>query len=606
MALVVLTGVLSCQPSMGKGLATIQSLIDTAYHNNLPSVTVPSGTYTLSDPSGEGASGALLRFRNLDRKFTIDMTGVKLIVADRLDTAVLFEGCSNVTLQGATLQRAISPTSQGTVVNIDPDRKYIDIQIHTGYPTNYNDRFMERQTIPVVDFFAPKTRLLVVGSRDATCPSSVVSLGNDRLRITFPGPIPGPLAVGEYAAWRGYVTRDVDLIGCAHMTISHVTVRGGAGFAFHEINGDGANTYANDTITFPPKPTGATISPLLSMAADGLHSSCVKVGPEVKNCSFEGMNDDPINIHGVYAALGAVENAMTLDIALPWGSVPLRAGDTLDFVDENCAYAGSTKVALVQDVPNYNFTGSYPVGVPGFSPGHTFWKHVIIDTPAPSNAKCGWLIGNRNAQGNGFRIEHCTFRNTRGRVLIKADGAIDGCTLQNMGGSLQVEPEFNANESGYVTHLAITNNTIDRVGVFFGEWYAAIGALSISAIETRVPGTFVPFPGGFRNIEVKGNTFVRNVGVNIEITSARDVSITNNRFEYAMDTPIDSHNNYGVAPYALIWVTQSEGIHLAGNLIDYPRSSRNVVVKATDTAKVEGAAIGKGIKYVAQRGGLHQ
>ncbi|HEY3332094.1 MAG TPA: hypothetical protein VGK19_18845 [Capsulimonadaceae bacterium] len=577
----------------GDDLATLQNMIDSAYAQGKPSVRIPAQSYLLTDPKGEGASRSLLNLRNMTRKFTIDMRGVKIVANDRIDTVVNIENSSNLTISGATIERAISPTSQGTVVGIAPDRSYVDVKVHSGYPTNLNDRFFPK--VPVVNFFVPETGLIVADSRDASSPTEVTLIERGVLRFKYPLPIPGVLELGQYAAWRGVVSREVDLIDSSNISVTDTTVQGGAGFAFHEILGAGGNRYIRDTVTYPAAPAGAAVKPLLSMAADAFHSSCVKVGPSVVNCTFRGMDDDPINIHGVYFLLGKIVDATTIDADLPWPRLPIHVGDNIDFLDENRAFAGTAVIKSIESLPSYRYDGTFPHDINDFKQSAPVWKRITFTSPLPVAAKSGWLLGNRDAQGNGFEIRNCTFSESRGRLLIKANGIVSGCKLVDMGGVFDVLPEINCNESGYVTDLLIENNEIRNVGLSHLDLSAGAGALTIAQFATDGSPNYVRRPGGFRHIIVRRNRFIGNGGLNLLITSAKDIDIVDNIFDKPMNRSSTPGRNYRVPANTLVYVKHADNVAFRNNKVTSPGQYMHSVVAMDDAQSVVGADTGIGV-----------
>ena len=121
--------------------------------------------------------------------------------------------------------------------------------------------------------------------------------------------------------------------GCEKINIDGLTILGGTGFCVHEDGGEGDSRYAY-TLTYPPKPDGATAAPLIASNADAFHSGGVRRGPTLENCSFEGMCDDGIPIHGYYGLVVERQDAgKTLLMAGPWDRSFFRAGDPIRVLD---------------------------------------------------------------------------------------------------------------------------------------------------------------------------------------------------------------------------------------------------------------------------------
>jgi hypothetical protein len=60
----------------------------------------------------------------------------------------------------------------------------------------------------------------------------------------------------------------------------------------------GGNTFARLRLTYPRRPAGASVDPVLSASADAFHIAGVPIGPTVVDSLLEGHNDDGIAIHG--------------------------------------------------------------------------------------------------------------------------------------------------------------------------------------------------------------------------------------------------------------------------------------------------------------------
>jgi hypothetical protein len=181
----------------------------------------------------------------------------------------------------------------------------------------------------------------------------------------------------------------------------------------------------------------------------------------------------------------------------------------------------------------------------------------------------GWSAGTSlyspERQGNGF-----IFRNNRvhspGRILIKAgDGLVEGNTL-TAPHSLVVCPEVPNVAAAGIRKLTIRKNTIVESGYFCpASWSTQAGAISITCSAPK--NTLRP-PGTFEKIVIEDNTLKSISGVNLVVTSSRDVTIRNNRFEDANSV---SENNtgaqYGIDHNAVVWLESCDAVVLDGNVI---------------------------------------
>ena len=566
---------------------SIQRGIDEAYGEGLHRIVIPAGTYRLSaDPR----SGLHLRFLQM-KDFEIDATGATLVFTTRDKNSIRFDHCENVTFRGATLLRDPIPFSQGRVIAISPDGKAIDVQVSQGYPADFDDkRFFPK--IDSIHAYNPQTRQW---QDEDYAASEIERLGPDSFR--FHGKRVASAegwAPGAAVTWRGRGAPDVELRECQGMKIVGVTIMNGSGFCVFEHGGAGGNYYSY-TVTYGPKPDGATEEPLLASNADAFHSDQVRKGPTLEDCHFEGMNDDGIPIHGAYAlAISSEGSDAIFQVRYP----PFcRAGDHLRLYDERGAAAGEATVVSVEPL-----SGDQPV-LPAPPKALRLFqdiaapKYLKLTLDHPTGAKFGWLVANADAMGNGFVIRRCTVRNNRARgMLIKAsDGLIEDCTVEGSSiAGIAIVPEMGWwNESDYARNIIVRRNTIRSVGYWKNPGNSQAGAVTVAAFEY---GHFVPLPGGHRNIVIEDNTFENDDGPNILVSSAQGVVIRNNRFIHPLWNSNGHGKNLGVDPNALIWLTECSGIDLSGNVVSDPGPCLKVLVGLVPTASGTGLDNGVVIK----------
>ena len=321
---------------------SIQRALDEAAREHLSRVVVPPGTYRLAAGNG----GVHLHCRQL-KNCAIEAAGAILIFTTGKKGAILFDHCENVTFRGATLLRDPIPFSQGKITSLGADGTSCDVAVSNGYP------------MPTDENFGPNGLVLnLYRASDRQWQSEffgkIEKSGNhsfrfhaNRLLDESAGWIPRAAI-----AWRGPGSPDLNLSACRGMKILGVTVENGAGFCFFEHDGQGGNDYNNCTVTYGPKPQGATEEPLLSSDADAFHSAGMRQGPTLENCLFEGMNDDGIAVHGHSALVEEAEgNRVIVDTRDP---SPSENGDRVRFVDESTALAGEAKIVGQNNLASYH------------------------------------------------------------------------------------------------------------------------------------------------------------------------------------------------------------------------------------------------------------
>lgn len=535
----------------------LMSAIMHAYRSGSGQIVIPHGVYKLPEPRG----GFYLSFKEM-KNFRIVGKGVTLLRTDPTKGGILFDHCSNVTLEGFTLRCDPLPYTQGRVIAVDPAGGYIDLQLCQGFPSL--GIIGEFAPSGFGDLFNPKTRRIVGGTPDVGY-DRVNSLGSGRYRLFSNGHVSATWR-GDIMAIRGIWHPDVQLLGCNRMVIKSVTVEAGTGFCFCEGGGDGRNQYIDDDVTYPPKPLGANVRPMLSADADGFHSGFypigVRHGPTLIGCRFEGMDDDGIAIHGAYLRVQNIHGKRIV-IQSDDGEF-VRQGDTLKFYNPKGGYLGEARVARIAIAKSYK-----PRRQSKFTPyGHASQFYRAYLSQSVPDAVFADYISDVDRDGSGFTIRNCTVKNNRARgMLIKADNGIiedntvDGSSMEG----IVVAPELNWNEAGCSCNLLIEGNTIENVGdANCGPAYMA-GAISIVAAPQV--GNFCVGSIGHNGIVIVNNRLVDNSGLNLLLVDVGNGLVADNLFSHSM---YKSHGGSIFCRSTLIWIQDSRNILLAGNSLVNP------------------------------------
>jgi hypothetical protein len=557
--------------------SSVQKGIQAAIDAGCKGVVVPAGTYALPVLAGNWHLG----FSNV-KDFEIYAKGVSFMLTDATKGGIQFWNCTNVSLIGALFQHVNPPFTQGTIEAIASDGTSYDVQVHAGYYP-YDDS-VHIPSQPVGYIFDPATRQWKAGTGDGYS-TSVEKLPSGLFRIHWPsnmGPPSVPVAVGDYLVSRGNGSTDIYVGGSGGMTITQVTVKNAGGFVAHDDGGPGGNYYSY-TVTYGPVPSGGTEAPLVASNADAFHSSGTRVGPTVEGCSFEGMPDDGIPIHGAYCLVSAAAGS-TLTLT---STCSLQAGDPVRFYDANGNAMGTASAQSVTALPNYSTAKmSHWNGFSNLSKD-SFLQVVVDHTPAQEPA-FDWLVANPAANGAGYVVRHNVIRNHRARgMLLKADNGlvednvIDGSTIAG----IVVSPEAWWNEADYSHNVTIRNNTIQHTGyatVYPGTGQA--GALTLTGDATSTPG--------HQGITIEGNTFQNQDGLNLLIDLAATVHIDDNRFVHDQyDASTRGSSSYD--PTALVWVSRSNDVTFSGNTVSQRGAQGNAVVHVASTASsITGATSG--------------
>lgn len=521
-------------------------------------ITIAPGTYRLAP---EAAQNVIWTLQNL-RDVEIVADGVTLICTN-LTRALQIQNCQNLTLQGLTIDYDPLPFTQGTVIAAAPDKSWIDIQIHAGYP---------RQPYGRIDIVDPQTRFRKHGMPFLWGTTAAMS-APDVVRITLPN-IANAAAIGDLASLstgpdraHGGIDHALEINNCSATTLRDVTLHSAPGMGILEANGEGGARYLNCQIVRGPKPVGATQERLLTTSWDAMQSKTIRRGPLVENCTIEDAGDDSWSVQSSdYLVVKSEGKNLVLASRDEWTD-GVQNGDRLQLAND------APTATILQSRVVYRDKADLDADVRQKlqdTPPYSLWSvsrkcfAVILQDDSPFQV--GDSVFDSDRQGNGF-----IFRNNRihspGRVLIKAgNGLIEGNNL-NSCHALVVCPELPVEAAAGMANLTIRNNHISGSGYFCpAPWSSQAGALSIIAGakngELRAAGIY-------RNLVIENNTFEDIQGPNLVLSSARDVSIRGNRFVNAQHSaPNNTGANFHIAPDSVLWLSQAKNVTLENNVVE--------------------------------------
>jgi len=240
--------------------STVQKAITATVRAGRSELVIPPGVYRIPPlPTGTGPDAWHLVVENA-KNLKIKAVGVTLVFTDRTRASLMFKHCENVTFEGATLTRETLAFSQGRIEAISSVNGTVDVRIANGYPADIDNKTLFPHLWMHV--FSPTTRLWKTEVRAGT-PPVMEKLEPDlfRVRSVTLNNSGVPIEAGDLVAWRGEVFSDIRVFECANMKFTAVTVKGGAGFAFHEMGGDGGNYYEKCGVMCGPRgPMDSTVT----------------------------------------------------------------------------------------------------------------------------------------------------------------------------------------------------------------------------------------------------------------------------------------------------------------------------------------------------------
>ena len=506
-----------------KNPAGIAQAVQAAYDGGARRIVIKPGVYLLPN-----VGHSTFQWEGW-KDVTLSAYGVTLILTDLAWNHNLFDlrHCADVTIQGGTLSQNQITSYQGRVVAVGtgPDGKATcDWRPDRGYPVPPADARKFPGTANVVD---AHTRRLKVGNGDfGDLPMESVRNGTYRLRFTQ---TVLPFGVGDWLVGRyGDAPFKAFLDGSRNCTIKDVTMMRN-GFANVREDGGGGNRILHCIWALGPRPAGATENPLVTNAADGLHSTGANPGPDIENCIFQGvLLDDCLAIHGSFQTIKSVDGpALTVEN----GNAALKVGDPARISDQK-GFFGEAIVTALKDNGDKTTT-------------------VMLDKDlgVPAGAK----LSNPHADGAGYKIIGCHLGNTRSRgILAKSDnGLIQGNVIEGCGmAAISLGPEYYWNEADYVQNVVVEGNVLRENG---GATYGG------AAILVHGDGAM-----GNKNIVIQNNRLFSNYQGDMQIEWAESMTISGNVLVGATRWP------EGMALQSPISLANCRGVALRGNIVHNP------------------------------------
>lgn len=464
-----------------------------------------------SDPQPSRAYGILAE--NL-ADVTLDGAGSQLVFHGT-QTAIGLAFCTNVTLRGFSLDWQRPELSQGTVLESGPD--FVVVKMHPDTPAAVQDGrlvfpgegWVQRGASTME--FDPRTGGPAYQRADLPRVGAATELSPGVFRLeTKAG-----YRVGHVVLFRhGARTHSLMLIHrCTNTVLERVDAYASCGLGFLVQHSDSARF---TDVRFIPKPGSGR---LFSSRDDGLQVSGCRGLIEVNRCVFEGMMDDPINVHGTYLPVTGRADDRTLrcrfghgqSVGQAWWADP---GDRVEYVFRNSVLSHGTNAVrafrLLSDLE----------------------AEIVLAEPVPAEVGPGWVLENMSAHPS-VHIRNSRFGNQRARGVLFTTPrpvVVEHNTFYTSGSAVLINGDANGwFESGAVADAVIRGNTFlncNQAGYQFGE-----AIISIDPVVTQ------PQPGSFshRHIRIEDNTFKTFDAPVLHAESVAGLIFTGNTIERTHD-----------------------------------------------------------------------
>lgn len=262
------------------------------------------------------------------RKLGVWMKGMKNIVLEGNGARLLFCGhmqpvtmdhCENVTMRGFTIDWERPLISEGVVKAFDAES--VDLYVDpAAFPHRFTGDWLEfdvgnGEWYPLTPRgqiqFDADTRVVRRDTGDKYFPQkSIECVGENTYRFRFRNlKEPVDTAVGNVFVLRHNERMHAGLFTekCKNITFSDIAV--------HSCGGLGGLAQFCDTVTYERVrfvPNEAAGRKITSGRDDGMHVTCCKGTITITECSFLGLMDDPINVHGCCVAAEEFVDAKTI------------------------------------------------------------------------------------------------------------------------------------------------------------------------------------------------------------------------------------------------------------------------------------------------------
>jgi len=282
-------------------------------------------------------------------------------------------------------------------------------------------------------------------------------------------------------------------------------------------------TYRN--VHFRPAPGSGR---QLSGHDDGFHYSNCKGKILVDGCSFYGLQDDPINVHGTSIRVMKKVNDRTLEARFMQGqSVGMKygeKGDTVSFLDRETLLSrgiGKIKAIRIRNVNDLEieFEEAVPASlVEGDALENLTWTPEVV-------------------------IRKSTFGGVRARGILLTTpkkSVIEDCTFRSSGSAILIAGDANGwYESGAVSDVLIRRNRFEDC---LTSGYQFCNAIISIEPEIPKPGK-APF---HRNIRIEDNTFVTFDNPVLWALSVGNLSFIRNTVKVSKSFPAWHWNKEGL------------------------------------------------------------
>lgn len=500
----------------------LQKFIDSEINAGRKRIVIPPGIYRVKPQNRQH-----LVLKNIS-DVEIIAENVEIICTETT-RAITISNCQNLRLQGLTIDYDPLPFTQGRIVKMADDKRWLEFEIIDGYPENLQMRisiYDSRTGILRRDTYFGWQSFELVGDRRYRVEKAENYRFDPQRDTEELGDI---LVTNSNTALGGSMAHAIALNNSTNVILSDITLYASNCFGFMEYNCE-RTTYFHcviDRRSLDDEIAPRGLRRFRSLNADAFHSKFATVGPQIIDCKALYMDDDAVNICGDYHLVMKSEGARLRVLAKH--DMNIQPGDPLEIMTYDGRRLPEATVISVERNDRISeqeliFLSQQHMDE-GLKRGASRNIYEVIIS-RPINLPCGSIIAAANRMGSGFKVSGCEFGYNRSRgILIKGShGTVsNNKIIGTWEEAVKVSPEYWWLESGSSDNVTITKNVIqDGKGIGIGIYaYAGDGRIALSGVHN--------------NIVISGNTITNMQGMHIWVTSTQGLLLNNN--EFGNETP---------------------------------------------------------------------
>lgn len=458
-----------------------------------------------------------------------------------LDGALAVVDCENVTLKNLYFDYDVPPNMAGRIVGKDPENGTFDLKIFDSFKCNGNERFEAFNSVD--EEHTPEYKLFSYDD----CKKEY--LGNNVFRIFAKesGISADNVQEGHLIAIR-HVKYGPSLIDFANVdgcTLSDITVYAAAGLVYVISPRCSNFNFVRCRLILP---SGS--ERVLASNADGMHIVGLTGKLYMKDCYFENMGDDALNMHSTAGTVFDVDHENNT-FKCVYGRVNLRLDNLLG---KNWAKRGD--ILNIYERESFDHVAS--VKVLSYE-GSEIKYETVFGTFEKGN-----IVGN-TAYYAETHLDGCSVYNTRARAFLfqTENILVENCHIYGLSGCAMIlSPDIRKwHEVGPCKNVVIRNNRIEKCG--YSKSPSNIGAIAVKCCHDA--GLTDSPAGVHENITIENNLFKDLGDSGIFALAVKGINVRNNRFENC------SRNRFSEDIESLkydIALKNCDGVCVEGNVSD--------------------------------------